>query len=47
MTKAFEILVRDTQTKLRQLFLKKADKNPNSTVMIQSAKIPWLVNTQV
>ncbi|KAG0741427.1 hypothetical protein G6F62_002823 [Rhizopus arrhizus] len=41
MTKAFEILVRDTQTKLRQLFLKKADKNPNSTVMIQSAKIPW------
>lgn len=41
MTKAFEILVRETQTKLHQLFLKKADKNPNSSAMMQSTKIPW------
>ena len=41
MTKAFEKLVLETQTSLHQLFLKKADKNPNSTVMIQSANIPW------
>ncbi|KAI9279281.1 hypothetical protein BY458DRAFT_545184 [Sporodiniella umbellata] len=41
MTKAFETLVRETQTKLHQLFLKKADKNSNSAAMKQSAKIPW------
>ncbi|KAI8647937.1 hypothetical protein BD408DRAFT_449028 [Parasitella parasitica] len=41
MGKAFENLVRDIQSKLHILFLKKSDSNPGRSAMIEATKIPW------
>jgi hypothetical protein len=41
MSKAFEDLVRDIQSRLHTLFLKKADHNPGRNAIAQAAKIPW------
>ncbi|CEP10548.1 hypothetical protein [Parasitella parasitica] len=41
MGKAFENLVRDTQSKLHILFLKKSDSNPGRSAMVEATKIPW------
>ncbi|KAL7310657.1 hypothetical protein PS15m_010128 [Mucor circinelloides] len=38
---SFENLVRDIQSKLHVLFLKKADNNPGRSAMVEAAKIPW------
>ncbi|KAK4512722.1 Heat shock protein ssb1 [Mucor velutinosus] len=37
----FENLVRNVQSKLHILFLKKADNNPGRSAMVEAAKIPW------
>lgn len=39
----FENLVRDVQSKLHLLFLKKADNNPGRSAMVAAANIPWYI----
>lgn len=41
MGKSFENLVRDIQSKLHVLFIKKSDSNPGRLAMLEATKIPW------
>lgn len=41
MAKAFEILIREVQSRLNAVFLKKSDRNPGRHAMTAAANIPW------
>jgi hypothetical protein len=44
MGKSFENLVRDIQSKLHVLFIKKSESNPGRLAMVEATKIPWYKN---
>ncbi|KAI8992086.1 hypothetical protein BDF20DRAFT_904391 [Mycotypha africana] len=41
MAKAFDTLVRDIQSRLHNIFLRKADYNPGKNALVTAARIPW------
>jgi hypothetical protein len=41
---SFDGLIKNVQTKLHNIFLKKANNNPGRPALLESAKIPWYVD---